>query len=216
MRDLDDSFAKLLGRQPSDAERQDLYRVRDALGLKNNDALWLVLMALQHYQGQYEKFPQEIAQAANNVLSNIKATADAAVKASSEAAKEDLAKAVAETAQRVAESTAHKQQAQWIVTAVAVITLTFAGSWWYAFRMGSDAGYNLGYSTGYNEAKDEKAAAAWANTPEGRLAYRFAQAGSLANVAKCDKPGWRIEKDICYPTAASNGSVHGWRLPESR
>ena len=53
MSDLDDSFAKLLGRQPSDAERQSLYRVRDALGLKNNDALWLVLMALQHYQGQY-------------------------------------------------------------------------------------------------------------------------------------------------------------------
>ena len=39
MSDLDDSFAKLLGRQPSDAERQNLYRVRDALGLKNNDAL---------------------------------------------------------------------------------------------------------------------------------------------------------------------------------
>jgi hypothetical protein len=216
MRDLDDSFARLLGRQPSDAERQDLYRVRDALGLKNNDALWLVLMALQHYQGQYEKFPQEIAQAAKDVLTSIKATADAAVKASSEAAKEDLAKAVAETAQRVADSTAHKQQAQWIVTAVAVITLTFAGSWWYAFRMGSDAGYNLGYGTGYSEAKDEKAAAAWANTPEGRLAYRFAQAGSLANLAKCDKPGWKIEKGICYPTATSDGRIHGWRLPESR
>ena len=36
---LDDSFAKLLGRQPSDAERQQLYRVRDALELKNNDAV---------------------------------------------------------------------------------------------------------------------------------------------------------------------------------
>jgi hypothetical protein len=41
MSELDDSFAKLLGRQPSDAERQQLYTVRDALGLKNNDALWL-------------------------------------------------------------------------------------------------------------------------------------------------------------------------------
>ena len=47
MSDLDDSFAKLLGRQPSDAERQSLYRVRDALGLKNNDALWLVLMKMK-------------------------------------------------------------------------------------------------------------------------------------------------------------------------
>ena len=100
MSDLDDSFAKLLGRQPSDAERQSLYRVRDALGLKNNDALWLVLMALQHYQGQYEKFPQAIAQAAKDTLVNFKVTADATVKASAEAAKADLAQAVAAAAPR--------------------------------------------------------------------------------------------------------------------
>ncbi len=85
MSELDDSFAKLLGRQPSDTERQNLYQVRDALGLENNDALWLVLMALQHYQGQYEKFPDKIAQAAKDVLANFKMIADATVKASAEA-----------------------------------------------------------------------------------------------------------------------------------
>ena len=113
MSDLDDSFAKLLGRQPSDAERQSLYRVRDALGLKNNDALWLVLMALQHYQGQYEKFPQAIAQAAKDTLVNFKVTADATVKASAEAAKADLAQAVAAAAQEVAHNTSAKQMWQW-------------------------------------------------------------------------------------------------------
>jgi hypothetical protein len=48
--DLDDSFAQLLGHQPSDKERQDLYRVRDALKLKSTDAVWTLLMVLQHYQ----------------------------------------------------------------------------------------------------------------------------------------------------------------------
>lgn len=102
MSELDDSFAKLLGRQPSDAERQQLYTVRDALGLKNNDALWLVLMALQHYQDQYERFPNAIALAAKETLANFKATADATVKASAEAAKADLAQAVALAAREVA------------------------------------------------------------------------------------------------------------------
>lgn len=64
MSDLDDSFAKLLGRQPTDADRQQLYRVRDALGLKNNDALWLVLMALQHYESLYGKIPEKISRSA--------------------------------------------------------------------------------------------------------------------------------------------------------
>ena len=66
--DLDDSFAKLLGTQPTDKDRQDLYRVRDALGLESNDALWLVLMALQHYQSQYETFPARIEDAARRTL----------------------------------------------------------------------------------------------------------------------------------------------------
>ena len=36
MSELDDSFARLLGRQPTDAERQQvLYRVKDALELRH-------------------------------------------------------------------------------------------------------------------------------------------------------------------------------------
>jgi hypothetical protein len=46
---LDDAFSKLLGRQATDAERERLHRVRDVLGLGGNDALWLVLLALEHY-----------------------------------------------------------------------------------------------------------------------------------------------------------------------
>ena len=78
-------------------------------------------------------------------------------------------------------------------------------------RNGHEAGYNIGYGTGYDEAKDEKAAANWANTPEGKLAYRFAQTGSLGSLAKCDSPCWYIEKGACYVKPASNGT-YGWKL----
>ena len=91
---LDESFAKLLGRQPSDTERQQLYRVRDALQLKNNDALWLVLMALQYYQDQYERFPEAIALAASETLAGFKDTADSMILASAEATKADLPSAL--------------------------------------------------------------------------------------------------------------------------
>ena len=57
MGDLDDSFGQLLGRQPTDQERQSLYRVRDALKLTTADAVWLLLMALQHYETLCERFP---------------------------------------------------------------------------------------------------------------------------------------------------------------
>ena len=213
MSDLDDSFAKLLGRQPSDTERQSLYRVRDALGLKNNDALWLVLMALEHYQGQYEKFPQAIAQAAKDTLVNFKATADATVKASAEAAKADLAEAVAAAARDVAQNTSRKQMWQWAAGCLAAAFLCFGSFGWFMHSTGSSSGYSLGYGTGYNEAKDEKAAAAWANTPEGKLAYRFAQTGNLNDLATCNGMGWRRENGVCFVQTAKDGKIYGWRLP---
>lgn len=79
MSELEDSFTKLLGRQPSDKERQELYRVRDALGIKNNDALWLVLMALQHYEGLYASIPASIRDAAQKAASGAAAQAQAEV-----------------------------------------------------------------------------------------------------------------------------------------
>jgi len=213
MSDLDDSFAKLLGRQPTDAERQSLYRVRDALGLKNNDALWLVLMALQHYQGQYEQFPKLIAEAAKNTLMDFKATADATVKASAEAAKADLAQAVASAAQEVAHNTSGKQMFQWAAASIVVAFLCVGLFGWYMHSSGKDSGYQAGYGAGYTEAKDEKAAAAWANTPEGQLAYRFAQSGELQRLAQCNGKGWEIKNNFCYPFPVPNEGTYGWRLP---
>jgi hypothetical protein len=46
---VEDAFAKLVGRQASETERERLYRVRDALGLRDNDAFWSIVMALEHY-----------------------------------------------------------------------------------------------------------------------------------------------------------------------
>lgn len=79
MSELDDSFAKLLGRQPTDGERQELYRVREALGLGNNDALWLVLMALQHYESLYAGIPASIKEAAQRAAGSAAGQAQAEV-----------------------------------------------------------------------------------------------------------------------------------------
>jgi hypothetical protein len=211
--DLDESFAKLLGRQPSDAERQKLYVVRDALGLKNNDALWLVLMALQHYQTQYETIPAAISQAASDTLKDLKSAADASMQASAEAAKADLAEAVANAAQKVAVNTSRKQMWKWAAGCIAVAFFSFGLFGAFVYSKTYTAGVNSGYGLGYNEAKDEKAAAAWANTPQGRLAYRFAQTGSLDSLVKCDRPGWTEKKGVCFPYQASDGNIYGWNIP---
>ena len=98
MSNLDDSFEKLLGRQPSDAERQNLYRVRDALGLKNNDALWLVLLALQHYQSLYENIPDRIETAAARAQADVTSAIAKLVPAVESAVREGARSALAQEA----------------------------------------------------------------------------------------------------------------------
>jgi hypothetical protein len=81
------------------------------------------------------------------------------------------------------------------------------------YYTGGKAGQDIGYANGYQSARDEKASVAWANTQEGRLAYRFAQSGALDQVAGCKAKGWTIEKNNCYPNAMKDGSLNGWKMP---
>jgi hypothetical protein len=213
MADLSESFAKLLGRQPSDAEQQQLYRVKDALGLENNDALWLLLMVLQHYQSKYEKLPALIDSSARTVLTNVKATADAAMKASSAQALAALSIAVAGTVEKVASDTSKKQKWRWAGACIVLTALCFTGFGWLIHSTAHDDGFSSGWGAGYSKAVDETAAAAWANTPEGKLAYRFARSGELQRVARCQGKGWSIEKNTCFPYAVANEGVYGWKMP---
>ncbi|MBA5687222.1 hypothetical protein [Rugamonas apoptosis] len=57
MTDVERSFERLLGRQPSDKEIQSLYRVKSALDLGDNDAIWIILLALESYDTLFRRYP---------------------------------------------------------------------------------------------------------------------------------------------------------------
>lgn len=215
MSTLNDSFAKLLGRQPSDGEKQTLYKVKDALNLDNDDALWLVLIALQHYETLYAKFPAAISKAATDTLASVKATAESTAKAATESAKADMAKAVAEVAHKVAKDTAGARLWQWaalsiLIAMMSIGAIVFAFS--YQFEMGFIAGKDEGFRKAYATAEDEKAAASWANTEDGKLALALSKKGVIATLAHCSAPGWIIKKGICYPMPDKTGT-YGWYVP---
>jgi hypothetical protein len=58
---VETAFMKLVGRRPSEEERQRLYRLRDGLALQDNDAIWSIIMALDHYDALYRLYPAQIA-----------------------------------------------------------------------------------------------------------------------------------------------------------
>lgn len=108
MIDLETSFAALLNRQPSEKEVRQLYRVRDALNIADNDALWVVLIALESYDTLFRKYPEQIAQEMAAAVTEQKALLGSIAQAEAQKALGSLAESVSRTshalANRVAES----------------------------------------------------------------------------------------------------------------
>ena len=131
------SFERLLGRTATESEREQLRRVQAELGLRENDALWLVIFALQYYEGLYRQFPKAIVAEAQRVLSETRATAEATIRAGAESAKADLAKAIATAARDVTRDVARRQMLQWLIVGM----LSGAGLLGAGVYIGAHAGF---------------------------------------------------------------------------
>ena len=75
-----------------------------------------------------------------------------------------------------------------------------------------DKGYTEGKAQGYSDAVEAKAAASWANTQEGKLAYQLAKAGSIKLLAECSGKGWqKNEKErSCFGYGLGGNGGAGW------
>lgn len=213
MSDLDDSFLKLLGRKPTDFEQQNLFKIGDALGIKKNDAFWLILIALQSHQTLYSEIPGQIEVAAKEILNEINEAANLAMSASAVKAHSALSEAVAMSANKIANNTARKEKVKWIALCIATSTICIGVLIWKVHAIAHESGYSFGYAVGYEKAANEKAAANWANTPQGQSAYKLAQKNELDSLIHCSKPGWTIENGNCFPKNGRDGLVYGWKLP---
>ena len=212
MKNLEDAFTRLLGRQPTDQEKQDLYRTRDALNLKKDDSLWLLLMVLGHYEALYRKFPVLISEAATATLAKTRETAEAELKAAVSATQRELTAALVRAAQREEPETSRSRALRWALASLATSALCLSLACWFAHRQGLAAGVSRGWVEARRTCADEETAAAWANTPEGQLAYALARAGSIRDLASCSGRGWVRRSGVCFP-GSDKGFVNGWRLP---
>lgn len=90
MADLDSSFEQMLGRKATREEIDSLHRVKRTLGLADNDALWVVLIALEYYDALYRQYPSQIASQMAKTLQRQQAAVAAMVDTESRRAVTDL------------------------------------------------------------------------------------------------------------------------------
>ena len=204
--------AKLItGTEPTTEQVHRVQAIAHSLNIPGNDAMMPILIALEQYHGIFSILPSKMQTAANIAAQNAAAQSATAINLAVAKAVTNLGPQVGEAIVRVANEYEYADRIRWIACMIAVICVVLVGFGWWTHRIGVDSGLGLGYT----QARDEIAAAAWANTPEGLVAYKLARAvggeANLLHLLKCDNPGWKREKNICYPVATKDGT-YGWRL----
>lgn len=139
------------------------------------------------------------------------------VRAEETASTASLAAANAMLAAEHAEATARagaRVVVAWAVLGSLAGVLVAGGT---GYWLGHASGREGGLAEGYRITRNEQAAASWANTPSGRLAFALDKAGGLSMVTACNAAGWWIEtrqgQRYCFVGPAPNRSTYGWPLP---
>ena len=122
----------------------------------------------------------------------------------------------ADVADRRAYETGRRRRDGWWNGALAAFALLVPVALGCGYYLGDEAGD----ASGYARARDEVAAASWANTPNGKLARQLDQASTMTipDIAGCPKGnGWHSEKRegvrYCFATNANAKSITGWAMP---
>ncbi len=122
----------------------------------------------------------------------------------------------ADVADRRAYEMRRRRRDGWWNGALATFALLVPVALGYGYYLGNGAGD----ASGYARARDEVAAASWANTPNGKLARRIDQASeqTLPAIATCPKDhGWKREKRDgaywCFGANPDRKTYNGWLLP---
>lgn len=203
------AFEAAFRRKPTAEEVERLERVMDVLDVRENDAIMTLMVVLEFYLGLYGSVPGRIEAAAKAAVGETKETTEKIASTAAQLAHGDLVEQLGKAVNQVASDAAKKQQWKALGAGIAAAAISLLVTGWMCF----DAGKEAGYGAAIKVARNETAAAAWANTPEGQLAYRLALAGSLQQVARCSAPGWKIRNGACLPQVDAEGTLHGWVMP---
>jgi len=197
-----------LGRQATPDEMTEIHRIQAAQKLHNSDPFLSIYATLLAHSSMIDAAPVKLNQSMAEFAERATKVAAAEIKKLAAETTNEIAKAVSTASQKVAKDVAGAARWRWMLSAAVGLTLCMVFIGYTAFTAGNTAGHQ----SGLLEARVEIAAAAWANTREGKAAYQLSKDNELGHIIDCSRPGWIAKKGFCYPHSSTNGT-YGWKLP---
>ena len=201
--------AQLLGQAPSPADMNEIHRVQLAIQARDDDAILLVVIALQSHRQLLKSFPNDLSQSISVITKEAETTARIQLQKAASQFQSEFSKTAAAAAQKIAVHVSRRSLVKWLTVGAIFISSCLSLIAWQSHGYG----YQQGFQIGLREARDERAAASWANTESGRAAYRLDRAGVLPQLLNCGYPGWHRKDVFCYPGKTPDGTSYGYRLP---
>jgi len=202
---VDDAFAKLTGRQATPEQRERLYRLRDALGLRDNDAFWSIVMALEYYDSFLRQYPAQFAELAESTIESARAALSAAAQSEAAHVQRVLSAKVAETSVEMARRLADRPIGVHRVTLLLAAVVAFGA-------LCVHAGYHLASTDGplRSACASELAGAHGAlasvfRVPAGWMIFALLVPAAVHGI----RTGWDAAMD---PSAEGREKAVGWCL----
>jgi hypothetical protein len=202
---LEDAFAKVVGRSASEEERARLYRLREALGLRDNDAFWSIVMALEYYDSFFRAYPAKFAQQAASTIERARAALETAAEREAAQVQRVLSEKVAETSVQIAKRKADRPIGFHQITLLLGTVVAFGA-------LCVNAGYHLASTAATfwaahasDLAGAPRAAGIILAVPAGWMIFALLLPAAGYGV----KAGWELARD---PLSAVSDKAIGWLL----
>ena len=128
-----DQLERLLGRVLSDGEKERLRRIKDTLGISDNDALWDVLTAMEYQRSYYDDLPEKITRMTKEVFKEVSLAAEKEIAL----AQSRLADSVVEQARKMSVKTHAHSLVMWGGFALLFILVYGSLLMWAGYTIGS-------------------------------------------------------------------------------
>lgn len=234
--EIEKHWQEILGEPMSVEVSNRILKIQKALGIKDDDALWQIIIPLEYYQRIFEQFPEKARVEAGEVARSLREASVAVTNATAAEVKSAREKAVLEITKLRGESVIEinemKEKAKGDIALALGETLKgkidaavnqlqnqsnrpLHKKWLIGMVVVTVVSLGLGGWGFWNFSEYKE------KVGEAKISAVLDASGDFSHFMKCDKPGWKKQwvnnsegKKIlaCYPYPDSKGNMNGWMI----
>lgn len=214
---LQRAFAAFHKRNPSSDDMYRILGIIGPIGIGEDDTFAALIVYLDYVTESLKGIPTEFKENYDKGVEHYRQCLADRAQEIALATEKSVADTVEKLAEKSARAVSVRTLCLWIGGAIVAASIAVAGMGYFL----SERSFQAGYAAGVADQRDEEiniaARGTWAETDDGKDAFKLSRAGQLRMLLDCSGDGWQIRQDdsqrVCLPREAKGG-LQGWFMPQ--